>query len=135
MLEHPSRTRAGKTKTAPRICVRANNSPILAARTGASSYDRSRELTRLLPVWPHEIADDTPTARAAIVRRLRRALRRERQRGVAGHWAYDLSRHMALVRAYRFELERLTLPPVDTLQVGSTPCAFVECRGSRPVAR
>ncbi|CAN1725104.1 protein of unknown function [Hyphomicrobium sp. 1Nfss2.1] len=34
---------------------------------------------------------------------MRRALRLERQRGIAGHWAYDLARHAALLNAYRAE--------------------------------
>lgn len=32
---------------------------------------------------------------------LRRALRAERERGVQGHWAYDLARHRELLHAYR----------------------------------
>lgn len=35
---------------------------------------------------------------------MRRALRLERQRGRAGHWAYDLARHAQLLRAYRSEV-------------------------------
>jgi hypothetical protein len=35
--------------------------------------------------------------------RMRRALRVERQRGIAGHWTYDLARHARLLRAYRAE--------------------------------
>jgi hypothetical protein len=34
---------------------------------------------------------------------MRRALRIERQRGIAGHWAYDLARHAQLLSAYRAE--------------------------------
>ena len=62
------------------------------------------ELPRLLPLWPHELSDDSPGGRHAIVCKLRRALRAERRRGIAGHWAYDLSRHVELVRIYRLEL-------------------------------
>lgn len=42
--------------------------------------------------------------RGRIVARLTRRLRRERQRGLAGHWSYDLNRHIALKQA----LDRLT---------------------------
>jgi hypothetical protein len=34
---------------------------------------------------------------------LRRALRAERQRGIGGHWSYDLARHAQLLHAYRAE--------------------------------
>lgn len=70
-------------------------------------YDRARDLPRLVPLWPSEIADATAAGRARIVQRLRRALREERRRGMAGHWAYDLARHAALLRAYGRELGEL----------------------------
>jgi hypothetical protein len=68
-----------------------------------AGYDRARDLPKLLPMWPHEL--ETPTAgdHARLLARMRAALRRERQRGLAGHWAYDLARHAALLRAYRAE--------------------------------
>jgi hypothetical protein len=68
---------------------------------------RQRDLVRLLPLWPHEVADETPEGRRRIVALLRRALRAERQRGLAGHWTYDLSRHAQLLAAYRSELAAL----------------------------
>jgi hypothetical protein len=40
-----------------------------------------------------------PEERARIVSMLARKLRRERQRGLARHWAYDLNRHIALKQA------------------------------------
>jgi hypothetical protein len=67
-------------------------------------YDRRTELPKVLPLWPHELEDDTPEGRRQILAKLRRALRAERRRGVAGHWTYDLCRHAALVRVYRLEL-------------------------------
>jgi hypothetical protein len=42
-----------------------------------------------------------------IVARLARALRAERQRGRAGHWSYDLNRHIALAQALDAERRRL----------------------------
>lgn len=44
---------------------------------------------------------DGTTDRASLVAQLRRALRRERARGLAGHWTYDLGRHRALLAAWR----------------------------------
>jgi hypothetical protein len=70
-----------------------------------SSYDRTRDLPRLLAFWPNEIAILDPEAQRTLVNRLRRALRSERRRGIAGHWTYNLARHADLLRAYRAELE------------------------------
>jgi hypothetical protein len=70
----------------------------------ARPYDRRVELPRVLPLWPHEIEDDTPQGRNRIISKLRRALRAERRRGIAGHWTYDLGRHVELLRLYRLEL-------------------------------
>lgn len=64
---------------------------------------RERELMRLLPLWPHEIADRSLAGRLRVVALLRRALRAERKRGLAGHWTYDLSRHAQLIALYHAE--------------------------------
>jgi len=78
-----------------------------APRAGTSAYERGRSLPRLLPVTEGDLApDDTGTARI-IVTRLSRALRAERQRGRAGHWTYDLNRHIALAQALDAERRRL----------------------------
>jgi hypothetical protein len=68
--------------------------------TGAAAYDRRRHLARLIPLMPGELEDARPAARRAILARLARALRAERNRGRAGHWTYDLNRHIALRQAY-----------------------------------
>jgi hypothetical protein len=67
------------------------------------TYDRKRDLPRLLPLWPSELEAMDLAAHARLLARMRRALRAERQRGIGGHWAYDLTRHAALLRAYRAE--------------------------------
>jgi hypothetical protein len=61
---------------------------------------------RLLPLWPHEVADRSPAGRRRVLSLLRRALRAERKRGLAGHWSYDLSRHAQLLALYRAECAR-----------------------------
>ena len=71
-------------------------------------YDRRRELPRVLPLWPHELDDESPEGRRRVLARLRRTLRAERRRGLAGHWTYDLSRHVELLRVYRAELASMT---------------------------
>lgn len=72
----------------------------LLIEEGAGRYDRRRHAERLLG------ADDA-TPRQTAIARLRRALRAERQRGRAGHWAYDLNRHIGLLQALKSELARL----------------------------
>lgn len=70
---------------------------------GVERYQRDRHLPRLIPLTPKEIADTRPEARRAILTRLARALRAERNRGRAGHWTYDLNRHIGLRQAYAAE--------------------------------
>jgi hypothetical protein len=67
------------------------------------AYDRARDLPKLLPLWPLEIVTSKIADHAGLLARLRKALRAERQRGVNGHWTYDLARHAQLLRAYRAE--------------------------------
>jgi hypothetical protein len=50
---------------------------------------------------------------------LRRALRAERRRGIAGHWTYDLARHVELLRVYRLELVASGL--ADMTRAGRRP--------------
>jgi hypothetical protein len=71
--------------------------------------DRRTALSRLLPLWPHELEDRSLDARRLIVGRLRRALRAERRRGIGGHWTYDLARHVELLRLYRAEIADLAV--------------------------
>ena len=70
---------------------------------GCGRYERDRHLPRVIPVGPDEIADLSPGGRTAILRKLARALRAERNRGRSGHWTYDLNRHIALRQAYAAE--------------------------------
>jgi len=71
------------------------------------SFDRDVELPGLIGVWPSELRTESLGATARIVALLRRAIRSERQRGRAGHWTYDLNRHLALAEALRAEQARL----------------------------
>ena len=66
-------------------------------------YQRVRDLPRLLPVFAEELETPSPAQQARLLAMLRRALRHERTRGLAGHWTYDLARHAALLNAYRAE--------------------------------
>jgi len=76
-------------------------------RSASAHYDRRIELPRVLPLWPQDCADDSIDGRLGVLAKLERALRAERRRGIAGHWTYDLSRHVELLRVYRLEAAAL----------------------------
>ncbi len=75
-----------------------------------STYVRERDLPRLIPLWPAEIADTTAEGRLRLIQRLKRALREERRRGIGGDWTYDLRRHAGLSLALKAETETMPLP-------------------------
>jgi hypothetical protein len=91
--------------------VPAERSRIRAVRAPTPRYDRRSALSRVLGLWPQEIDDESPAARQRILAKLRRALRHERQRGLAGRWTYDLARHAELLNIYREELQALAGAP------------------------
>ena len=82
---------------------RAESALCRAERAGAILYDRRRDLARLIHLDPFKPLPDTAETTDAILAGLRRALRAERNRGRAGHWTYDLNRHIALRQAYAAE--------------------------------
>jgi hypothetical protein len=82
---------------------------IVASKAARKPYNRLEQLPRLIGLWPHEVEDCSETASERIVALLRKALRGERQRGIGGHWTYDVNRHMALSEALREENERLRI--------------------------
>ena len=92
---------------------------IRAIRPARPEYDRRTTLCSVLALWPQEIEDDSLAGRLLIVAKLRRALRAERQRGLAGHWTYDLARHAELLRAYKQELRALSARDLDEAGPGS----------------
>jgi hypothetical protein len=73
-------------------------------RERTASDSARKELASLIAAWPWELGDTTIEGQAWLLQRLRRSLRIERQRGITGHWTYDLTRHARLLRAYRSEL-------------------------------
>jgi hypothetical protein len=54
-----------------------------------------------------DIQDTSFEGRSKLVALLERALRAERRRGLAGHWTYDLARHLQLLDACRAEKRAL----------------------------
>lgn len=68
-----------------------------------TAYCRQRHLPHLIPVEPKDLADNGAAAAQRIIALLGKALRAERRLGNAGHWSYDLNRHMSLVAALKAE--------------------------------
>ena len=56
-----------------------------------------------MAVASSEIADRSFYGRTALIAKLARILVAERTRGLAGHWAYELARHRALLAVYARE--------------------------------
>ncbi len=100
---------SNKHKTPARSPLRlaAANSLAAVVAAGVQKYDRNLHLARLLPLMPKDLADNSVAGQRRIVARLARALRAERNRGRAGHWTYDLNRHIALTQAYAAERQAL----------------------------
>ena len=105
-----AKSKSAKNKSAKKTPANEIFSAAIAA--GIAAYDRPRDLPRLLSVWPHEVEDCSDSARLNLLEQLRRALRAQKRRAGAGHWGYDLNRHLALYCAYRSEL--IALAESDT---------------------
>lgn len=92
--------------TAPSIVISQQTHARAARKPGVGrplGYHRAWDLPRILAVWPQELADLTLAGRERMLTRLKQALRAERQRGIAGHWTYDVSRHAQLITAFKSE--------------------------------
>lgn len=87
-----------------RLRAAARKSLQIALRERAGAYRREEFLRSFHRLSRGAIAAETPEAAAAVLKELERALRAERAR--AGHWTYDLSRHIALLVAHRAEQAR-----------------------------
>lgn len=114
--EAVARARSGRTAPAhPKrpcpaeaaVAATARQAVRAAVRAGAVEYQRASILPRLVAVAPAEVADDSPAGTRRILALLARALRSERRRGRAGHWSYDLNRHIGLRQAMLAETARL----------------------------
>lgn len=70
----------------------------------AAAYRRTEFLQAFHRLSAETIAAETAEAARAVLGELERALRKERAR--AGHWTYDLSRHISLLVAFRAEKAR-----------------------------
>ena len=72
-------------------------------RKAGPGYERWRCLPRLIRVKFSELHDNSPACGRKIVARLSLAIERERRRARAGHWSYDVNRHIALLQAKKGE--------------------------------
>ena len=108
MSQHKqSSRRAASAGSSRSIAARATQALERTIRAGAKSYDRARDLPGLIRLDPFAQVAETEEGLKAILARLERALRAERNRARSGHWTYDLNRHIALRQAYRAEADRL----------------------------
>ncbi len=85
---------------------RANPYAQMATEAG-QSYERLRHLPALLALWPIELDDFSASGTSELIDRLQKALEAERRRNRAGHWCYDLNRHIALIAALAGERAHL----------------------------
>lgn len=84
-----------------------NWSPLFRIPPSKGEYRRAQQLPALLKVWPHQLEDYSYPGTLKLAALLRKALRAERIRARAGHWAYDLNRHLGLIAALKAERTRL----------------------------
>ena len=87
--------------------VRARRAIRAFAPSSRLHYERERMLWRQVPLGLGQLPSGEPARTQAIVLLLAKALRAERALGRAGHWTYDLNRHLGLLQAYK--AERATL--------------------------
>ena len=87
-------------------------------RDGARAYERARCLPRVLPMLAGNCHGPEPETTRLIVRKLADAIRRERRLGRAGHWAYDLNKHIALTQAWAAESQQAKSQQIKTGTAG-----------------
>jgi len=76
-------------------------------------------LEKLVPLWPEKYDLSSTKQRANILERIRQALRRERARGLQGHWTYNLARHSQLLKLFQ-DIKHLPPITVDSPQTLKT---------------
>ena len=94
------------TQANPRALRESAKSALTSAIDASlSGYNRRLALSSLPSLSAETILSETEDAAKRVVQEIEGALRRERAR--AGHWTYDLNRHIALHVAHRAETARL----------------------------
>jgi hypothetical protein len=84
-------------------------SRLTCLRPVKGAYCRIEQLPALLKLWPNEVEDYSYPGTLKITALLRKAIRAERNRARANHWAYDLNRHLGLIDALKAERARLAM--------------------------
>jgi hypothetical protein len=97
------------------------------------AYKRKEFLRSFHRLAAETIAAETREAAAAVLRELERALRAERAR--AGHWTYDLDRHIALLVAYRVEQARAARIAAGEAQAARRSRAAPASIGGQKIAK
>jgi len=90
-------------------------------RAGAIAYRRERDLAGLIRGAEKLPGEDEKAHAGRILARLRNALRAERARARAGHWSYDLNRHIALKAALKAESEASSRPMPESKAPARAP--------------
>jgi hypothetical protein len=102
-------------------------------------YRRTEQLPRLLKLWPNEVEDYSYPGTLKIAALLRKALRGERNRARARHWAYDLTRHLGLIEALKAERARLAMlapaMPRRAAAMGGAPAMSSRINGTLRLPR
>ncbi|WP_224406002.1 DUF6477 family protein [Afifella sp. IM 167] len=88
-------------------------------KAGALAYRRERHLEGLVRGAEALPGENEAEHTRRIIGRLRNALRAERARARAGHWTYDLNRHIALKAALTAECERLSSHSAEKQSAGA----------------
>ncbi len=71
------------------------------------TYDRARDLPRLMPVWAETLADQSEAGCRTLIARIDACANRMRLAGLAGDWAYSLPQHRQLMLALDHERANL----------------------------
>jgi len=87
------------------LSQRAKSALDATVRAGVAAYDRKTALARFPRLSRAVIDSRDPAAAKLVLHEIENALRKERSR--AGHWSYDLNRHIGLLTAFRAEEDRL----------------------------
>lgn len=92
-----------------RVSIRDTKAPRNVWRSDArnSEANGAGDAVQLLPLWPRDLGNRTAEGRKKLVAVIERELRKERQRGIAGSTAYNVSRHAKLARLLKDERRSL----------------------------
>lgn len=94
----------------------ASRAAFLRRKEAEIAESRQRAALRLLAgIDLDDMLEISGGERDRMAARLKRALERERQRGLRRHWSYDLNRHIALKQA----LDRLSGKTAEPRAIGA----------------